>query len=130
MHWRSPGLKRIAAAWPARQWAAFSLGGVSARSLWALAFLVVCGSILGLTSYIWLLRVTTAARVATYAYVNPVVAVALGDEREGARVPVASNHDSKSLLFSSARKADHWAIWPDLAQLALVAGPGPGAPAR
>ena len=68
----------FAAAWPAGEWAQFTPAAVSARSLWALVFLVVCGSILGLTSYIWLLRVTTAARVATYAYVNPAVALGLG----------------------------------------------------
>lgn len=72
------GALLFAAAWPTGEWARFAPAAVSARSLWALAFLVVCGSILGLTSYIWLLRVTTAARVATYAYVNPAVALALG----------------------------------------------------
>lgn len=72
------GALLFAAAWPAGEWARLAPAAVSARSLWALAFLVVCGSILGLTSYIWLLRVTTAARVATYAYVNPAVALVLG----------------------------------------------------
>jgi drug/metabolite transporter (DMT)-like permease len=66
------------AVWPTGEWARFVPQAVSARSLWALVFLVVCGSILGLSSYIWLLRVTTAARVATYAYVNPAVALGLG----------------------------------------------------
>lgn len=44
----------------------------------AWAFLVVVGSILALTAYNWLLRVTSVSIVATYAYVNPVIAVALG----------------------------------------------------
>jgi drug/metabolite transporter (DMT)-like permease len=39
---------------------------------------VVFGSLVGYTCYIWLLRVSTPAKVATYAYVNPLVAVALG----------------------------------------------------
>lgn len=68
----------LAVSGAAGEWARFEIAAVSARSLSALAFLVVCGSIVGLTSYIWLLRVTTAARVATYAYVNPAVALALG----------------------------------------------------
>jgi drug/metabolite transporter (DMT)-like permease len=39
---------------------------------------VVFGSIVAFTAYVWLLRESTPARVSTYAYVNPVVAVALG----------------------------------------------------
>ncbi|MFQ5927785.1 MAG: EamA family transporter, partial [Terriglobia bacterium] len=48
------------------------------RSLLALAYLIVFGSIVGLAAYVWLLRVTSPARVSTYAFVNPVVAVLLG----------------------------------------------------
>ena len=51
---------------------------VSWRSLAALAYLVVAGSILALTTYLWLLQVSTPARIATYAYVNPVIAILLG----------------------------------------------------
>ncbi len=43
-----------------------------------LAYLIVFGSLIGFTAYIWLLGATTSARVSTYAYVNPVVAVLLG----------------------------------------------------
>jgi drug/metabolite transporter (DMT)-like permease len=53
-------------------------GAVSLRSLLALAYLLVFGSIIGYTAYVWLLRVSTPARVSTYAYVNPIVAVLLG----------------------------------------------------
>ena len=42
------------------------------------AYLVVFGSLVGFTAYIWLLRNQPAARVATYAYVNPLVAIVLG----------------------------------------------------
>ena len=41
-------------------------------------YLVIFGSLCGFTAYIWLLRHQPAARVATYAYVNPVVALMLG----------------------------------------------------
>lgn len=51
---------------------------VPAAAWLALAYLVVFGSIVGFSSYIWLLTVSTPARVGTYAYVNPVVAVFLG----------------------------------------------------
>ncbi|MGZ3587196.1 MAG: EamA family transporter [Candidatus Limnocylindrales bacterium] len=47
-------------------------------SVWALAYLVVFGSLLAFTAYTWLLQVAPISRVATYAYVNPVVAVVLG----------------------------------------------------
>jgi drug/metabolite transporter (DMT)-like permease len=43
-----------------------------------LAYLVVVGSFVGLTAYVWLLRVAPISLVSTYAYVNPIVAVALG----------------------------------------------------
>ncbi len=53
-------------------------GPGSLRSLLALGYLIVFGSLLGFSAYTWLLRVTSPARVATYAYVNPVVAMFLG----------------------------------------------------
>jgi drug/metabolite transporter (DMT)-like permease len=56
----------------------FDPGRVSAKSLWSLAYLLVAGSLLGFTAYIWLLRNTTPVRASTYAYVNPIVAVILG----------------------------------------------------
>ncbi len=55
-----------------------TLAAVSARSLLSLAYLILFGSLIGFTAYIWLLKATTPARVSTYAYVNPVVAVLLG----------------------------------------------------
>ncbi len=51
---------------------------VSARSLLAVGYLVVFGSLVAFTTFTWLLRVSTPSRVATCAYVNPVVAVFLG----------------------------------------------------
>ncbi len=50
----------------------------SARSLWAFLYLLTFGSLLGFSAYSWLLQVSTPARVSTYAYVNPVIAVILG----------------------------------------------------
>ncbi len=51
---------------------------LSAESLAALVYLVVAGSLVGFTAYVWLLRSTPTTLVSTYAYVNPVVAVFLG----------------------------------------------------
>ncbi len=66
----------------------------STRSVLALAYLIVFGSLIGYSAYVWLLRVTAPALASTYAYVNPVVAVLLGwllaDERMNARVVVAT----------------------------------------
>jgi drug/metabolite transporter (DMT)-like permease len=50
----------------------------SARGVGAVLYLVVGGSWIGYTSYIWLLRHAPSSKVSTYAYVNPVVAVFLG----------------------------------------------------
>ena len=56
------------------------LSGVqwTSRGIGAVAYLIVCGSWIGYTAYIWLLRHVPTSKVATYAYVNPVVAVFLG----------------------------------------------------
>ena len=51
---------------------------VSGESLAGVAYLIVVGSLVGLSSYVWLLRVAPISLVATYAFVNPVIAVVLG----------------------------------------------------
>ncbi|MEW6281962.1 MAG: drug/metabolite exporter YedA [Candidatus Eremiobacterota bacterium] len=56
-------------SWPAH---------ASARSLWAFAYLLVFGSLLGFTAYSYLLQTVSPALATSYAYVNPVVAVLLG----------------------------------------------------
>jgi len=50
----------------------------SQASITAFFYLTVFGSLVGFTAYVWLLQVSTPARVATYAYVNPFIAVLLG----------------------------------------------------
>ncbi len=50
----------------------------SLDALLALGYLVVAGTFVGFTAYVWLLRVAPISLVATYAYVNPIVAVFLG----------------------------------------------------
>jgi len=56
----------------------FDLRQVTAGSLGAFVYLVLVGAIVGYTAYIWLLRHCDPSKVATYAYVNPVIAVLLG----------------------------------------------------
>ena len=60
------------------EWSAIHPETISLTSCLALAYLIVFGALIGYTAYMWLLRVSTPARVSTYAYVNPVVAVTLG----------------------------------------------------
>jgi len=54
------------------------LANMSQRSFAALVYLIVFGSLIAFTSYIWLLKQIAPSRVATYAYINPVVALLLG----------------------------------------------------
>lgn len=54
------------------------LSAVSSVSWLSLSYLIVFGSMMAYTAYIWLLRVRPATEVATHAYVNPVVAVVIG----------------------------------------------------
>jgi drug/metabolite transporter (DMT)-like permease len=54
------------------------VSAISLESLLGLGWLIVFGSIVGFSAYVWLLRVTRTSLVGTYAYVNPVVAVLLG----------------------------------------------------
>jgi drug/metabolite transporter (DMT)-like permease len=61
-----------------RELAGFDPAAVSARSWVALAYLMVAGSLVAFTAYVWLLHHAPISLVSTYAYVNPVVAVALG----------------------------------------------------
>lgn len=62
----------------AGEWTKFSIYDVSTNSWLALAYLIIFGSIIGFTAYSYLLKVASPSQVATYAYINPVVAVFLG----------------------------------------------------
>ena len=56
----------------------FHPAAVSGQAWFALAYLIVMGSIVGFTSYVWLIQHESPTKVGTYAYVNPVVAVLVG----------------------------------------------------
>ncbi len=60
------------------EWSRVNFAAISPKSIGALIYLIVFGSIVAFTAYMWLMQVSDPARVATYAYVNPVVAVLLG----------------------------------------------------
>lgn len=76
------------------EWARLDVGAVSLRSLLSLAYLIVFGSWIAFAAYVFLLRHATPARVGSYAYVNPVVAMLLGwalaDEPLSARTLLAA----------------------------------------
>lgn len=61
-----------------------------AGAFWALVYLVLFGSVVAFTAYSWLLRVAPVSQVATYAYVNPVVAVVLGASIGGESLTTSS----------------------------------------
>lgn len=56
----------------------FNPAAVSGTSILAMSYLILVGSFIGFSAYLWLLRNVEPTRVPTYAYVNPIVAVFLG----------------------------------------------------
>ena len=86
-------------------WSAFSV-----KSILALVYLIVFGALIAFTAYIWLLGVSTPARVSTYAYVNPAVAVLLGwllaGERLDARAALAVLIILSSVALVSVKGGD------------------------
>ncbi|HVU36985.1 MAG TPA: EamA family transporter [Opitutales bacterium] len=62
----------------AGEWPTLHLSQVTATAGVAFAYLIIFGSILGFSAYVWLLTHCAPAKVATYAYVNPVIATLLG----------------------------------------------------
>jgi drug/metabolite transporter (DMT)-like permease len=62
----------------AGEWSSFNIYEVSNNSWLGLLYLIVFGSLIAFTAYSWLLKNTQPAMVATYAYVNPIIAVFLG----------------------------------------------------
>jgi drug/metabolite transporter (DMT)-like permease len=61
-----------------QEFAGFHVQAVSRNAWFALIYLIIAGSIVGFTAYVWLLHYESPTKVGTYAYVNPVVAVCLG----------------------------------------------------
>lgn len=68
------------------EWPRFDPSAITLSGVLAIAYLVVFGSIVGLNCYLWLLTRVAAPKVATYALVNPVVALVLGSIVLGERV--------------------------------------------
>ncbi len=78
MQMLSGGLVLTVVGSVAGEWTKFSVADVSTNSWVALIYLIIFGSIIGFTAYSYLLKVALPSQVATYAYINPVIAVFLG----------------------------------------------------
>lgn len=61
------------------EWKTFNIGAVSQQSVLGLLYLIVLGTLVGFVAYTWLLRNAPISLVSTYAYVNPLVAILLGN---------------------------------------------------
>ena len=90
----SGGVLLLLAAALLGEFRGFHPQSVSREAWLALAYLIVAGSIVGFTAYVWLIHHESPTKVGTYAYVNPVVAVLvgyfLGGEGIGARTIVGT----------------------------------------
>jgi drug/metabolite transporter (DMT)-like permease len=71
-----------------------------ASSLWAIVYLVFAGSLIGFTAYVWLLKNVPIAKVATYAYVNPIIALILGCAFHGEKMDIYMLAGSVVVIFS------------------------------
>jgi len=60
------------------EWKRLDPSQVSLTSALCIVYLALMGSVVAFTAYLWLLRHTSASRVSTYAFVNPLVALLLG----------------------------------------------------
>jgi drug/metabolite transporter (DMT)-like permease len=74
----SGGIQLLLLAAVAGEFSIFSPRSISSSAWFSLGYLIVAGSIVAFTAYVWLLHYESPTRVGTYAYVNPVVAVILG----------------------------------------------------
>lgn len=84
------GLTLLMVSWASGELTGFRPADVPARAALSLLYLIVMGSLLGFSAYLFLLRTIPAARVSTYAYVNPVVALLLGAWIGGEAVAVTT----------------------------------------
>jgi drug/metabolite transporter (DMT)-like permease len=76
------------------EWSGFTWAQISPEAWWAWAYLVLAGSLVGYTSFVWLMKHASPTLVSTYGYINPMIAVFLGwwvlGEQVGPRMLIAS----------------------------------------
>ena len=96
------GVALLALAAPLGEYARFAPARVPAGAWLALLYLVGFGSVIGYTAYLYLLREVAPTRVATYAFVNPVVAMALGWAFAGEALPARTLVAAAAVLVAVA----------------------------
>ena len=76
------------------EWSGFTWAQVAPEAWWAWTYLVLAGSLVGYTSFVWLMKHASPTLVSTYGYINPMIAVFLGwwvlGEQVGPRMLIAS----------------------------------------
>ena len=101
------GVVQIFVAWMFGEFTSFDLSALSTRSAWAWSYLTVIGPV-AFVAYAWLLRNAPIPLVATYSYVNPLVAIILGyfigKEILSMRILLAAGLIIGSVVLVSARK--------------------------
>ena len=94
------GVQLLAVAALAGEFHRFDAQAVSWTAWLALLYLIVAGSIVGFTAYVWLLHYESPTKVGTYAYVNPVVAVLIGYFAGGESIGLRTVFGSVLVLVS------------------------------
>lgn len=94
------GVQLFALAIVVGDMAHFHPSRLSGQAWFALVYLIVAGSLVGYTAYVWLLDHTSPTKVGTYAYVNPVIAVLLGYFLAGEEIGVRTIFGSLLVLAS------------------------------
>lgn len=82
------------ASYPLGEWSGFTWAQIAPEAWWAWTYLVLAGSLVGYTSFVWLMKHASPTLVSTYGYINPMIAVFLGwwvlGEQVGPRMLIAS----------------------------------------
>jgi drug/metabolite transporter (DMT)-like permease len=107
------------------EWSRFDPAAISWQGVVAILYLVVFGSIIGLNCYLWLLTRVPAPKVATYALVNPVVALFLGAAVLGEAVTPLAIVAALLVLLGVALT-----VFQDLPLLRALSARGAGRPQR
>jgi drug/metabolite transporter (DMT)-like permease len=96
----------------------------AASSLWAIFYLIIAGSLVGFTAYVWLLKNVPIAKVATYAYVNPIIALILGcvfhGEKMDSYMLAGSVVVILSVILVTGAKIQHKSAPPEALELEAV----------
>ncbi len=102
MEMASAGVIMLLLAIPKGDWAQFSLSAVTRESFLGWLYLVVFGSWIGFVAFFFLMRHCRPSRAATYAYVNPVIAIFLGWLVAGESLSVRTLVSAAAILASVA----------------------------